>query len=158
MAVLACRAVCVSASFIAFHISASCCIIGYYICMLKAPVRWVCCLLRILFMSCSTLDPVLRMERQGVTPQGLALILAITAYLFAKPGVLAILSFKAELQLFNHCLHVKANSLVLPLRRCLAGGHRLLHLGQVSETHQYKGIHQGELVLWTETPTIRHLF
>ena len=41
-----------------------------------------------------------------MTPQGLALILAITAYLFAKPGVLAILSFNAELQLFGHCLHV----------------------------------------------------
>lgn len=35
---------------------------------------------------CSTLDPVLRMEQQGVTPQGLALILAVFAYLFAKPG------------------------------------------------------------------------
>ena len=37
--------------------------------------------------DCSTLDPVLRMEQQGVTPQGLALILAIFAYLFAKPGM-----------------------------------------------------------------------
>jgi len=26
------------------------------------------------------------MEQQGVTPQGLALIIAILAYLFAKPG------------------------------------------------------------------------
>ena len=40
-------------------------------------------------MPCSTLDPVLRMEQQGVTPQGLAIILAIFAYLFAKPGDIA---------------------------------------------------------------------
>lgn len=107
MAILACRAGCMFAFLIFFHISdtcMACCNIGYYWCMLNAPIRWVCCLPRLLFMSCSTLDPVLRMERQGVTPQGLALILAITAYLFAKPGVLAI-SFNAELQLFSHCLH-----------------------------------------------------
>ena len=43
-------------------------------------------------MPCSTLDPVLRMEQQGVTPQGLAIILAILAYLFAKPGDIAVSS------------------------------------------------------------------
>ena len=40
-------------------------------------------------LPCSTLDPVLRMEQQGVTPQGLAIILAVLAYLFAKPGDIA---------------------------------------------------------------------
>ena len=48
--------------------------------------------LRALLMPCSTLDPVLRMEQQGVTPQGLAIILAILAYLFAKPGDTAVSS------------------------------------------------------------------
>ncbi|KAK9909952.1 hypothetical protein WJX75_009980 [Coccomyxa subellipsoidea] len=37
----------------------------------------------------STLDPVLRLEQRGVTPQGVALVSAVIAYLFAKPGVLA---------------------------------------------------------------------
>jgi hypothetical protein len=76
---------------------------GYHQCMLTAcggslaPIQWEGLLSKVLSMSCSTLDPVLRMERQGVTPQGLALILAIIAYLFAKPGVLATLPFNADI-------------------------------------------------------------
>lgn len=37
----------------------------------------------------STLDPVLRMEQRAITPQGIALIAAITSYMFARPGILA---------------------------------------------------------------------
>lgn len=38
----------------------------------------------------SSLDPVLRMEQRiGLTPQGLALLLAVVAYLYATPGVAA---------------------------------------------------------------------
>jgi len=37
----------------------------------------------------STLDPVLRLEHKGITPQGLALVSAVLAYLFARPGAIA---------------------------------------------------------------------
>ena len=38
----------------------------------------------------STLDPILRLERRGITPQGVALLSAALAYLFARPGALAV--------------------------------------------------------------------
>ncbi len=37
----------------------------------------------------STLDPVLRLEHKGITPQGLALVSAVLAYLFARPGAIS---------------------------------------------------------------------
>ena len=38
------------------------------------------------FVLNSTLDPVLRLEQRGITPQGIALVSAVLAYLLAKPG------------------------------------------------------------------------
>ncbi len=38
-------------------------------------------------LPCSTLDPVLRLEQRGITPQGIVLVSGVIAYLFAKPGM-----------------------------------------------------------------------
>ena len=48
--------------------------------MAQPPIR------QVLLVLCSTLDPVLRLEQRGITPQGIALVSAILAYLLAKPG------------------------------------------------------------------------
>lgn len=62
------------------------------LCLPKQYVAWQsACLQQPYHPRCararSTLDPVLRLERKGITPQGVALLSAVMAYLFARPGM-----------------------------------------------------------------------
>lgn len=49
-------------------------------CLIALALKYKRLLLR------STLDPVLRLEQKGINPKGVALVLAASAYLLARPG------------------------------------------------------------------------
>ena len=93
-----------------------------------------------------------------MTPQGLALILAIIAYLFAKPGVLAILSFMLSfISSVTACMCKQTHSCCL-CAGVLQGAIDYYILDKFQRLINTKAYTKVSWSFRTETPTIRNPF